>query len=209
MSSALFSFVAFEKVSLSEANEMLLAWGHKMGALNRGKSGALCHALTHESRPVAVTTASNLIAAVVGNCDWMKRENTIELSRLCAVRGGLCRVALRLWREFVFPALGYEYAVSYQDADLHNGNSYRFDGWARVGRSRSGLDTRSGRAGRDKYVWQWPPRKKPNDQAHRAAPTAECQQCGAKVTLAIRGPFPDGSITGFCWGCNTRHVLRR
>ena len=165
-STVLFGFVAFEQVSLSEANGMLLAWGHKMGALNRGNQGALCHALTHEGKPQAVTTASNLIAAVVGNCDWMTRENTIELSRLCAARGGLCRVALRLWREFVFPALGYEWAVSYQDADLHNGNTYRFDGWERVGRSRSGPDTRSGRPGRDKYVWAWPPRNNPNDQAH-------------------------------------------
>ena len=86
----------------------------------------------------------------------MNRDNTIELSRLCASRGGLCRVALRLWREFVFPAMGYEFAVSYQDADLHNGNTYRFDGWERVGRARSGTDTRSGRPGRDKWVWVWP-----------------------------------------------------
>ena len=157
---ALFGFVGFDQVALSEANEMLEAWGHKMGALHRGNQDALCHALTYEGKPMAVTTASNLIAGVVGNCEWMTRENTIELSRLCAVRCGLCRVALRLWREFVFPALGYEYAVSYQDADLHNGNTYRFDGWERVGRSRSGTDTRSGRPGRDKYVWAWPPRKK-------------------------------------------------
>ena len=153
--SALFSFVAFEQVSLPEANRMLVAWGHKMGALNRGNQGALCHALTHEGKPVAVTTTSTLIAPVVGGCDWMKRENTIELSRLCAARGGLCRVALRLWREFVFPPLGYKYAVSYQDADLHNGNTYRFDGWERVGRSHSGTDTRSGRPGRDKWIWAW------------------------------------------------------
>jgi len=168
-SRVLLGFVAFEQVSLSEANEMLTAWGHKMGALNRGNQGAICHALTHEGKPVAVTTASNLIAGVVGNCDWMKRENTIELSRLCAARGGLCRVALRLWREFVFPALPYKYAMSYQDADLHNGNTYRFDGWERVGRSRSGTDTRSGRPGRDKYVWAWPPRKKPNETSDGAA----------------------------------------
>jgi len=157
--SALLSFVAFEQVSLPEANEMLTAWGHKMGALNRGNQGALCHALLHEGKPVAVTTASNLIAGVVGNCELLRRENTIELSRLCAARGGLCRVALRLWREFVFPALGYEYAVSYQDADLHNGNTYRFDGWERLG--PSGTDTRSGRPGRNNYVWAWPARKKP------------------------------------------------
>lgn len=161
-SSVLFGFVGFEQVSLAEANERLVAWGHKMGALNRGNQGALCHGLIHEGKIVAVTTASTTIAPVVGGCDFLTRENTIELSRLCAERSGLCRVALRLWREFVFPALTYEYAVSYQDADLHNGNTYRFDGWERVGRSRSGPDTRSGRPGRDKYVWSWPPRKKPN-----------------------------------------------
>ena len=157
----LIGFVGFDSISIEEANGLLIEWGHKMGPLHRGNQGALCHALTHEWDPVAVTMASNLIAPVVGGgCDWMTRENTIELARLCARRPGLCRVALRLWREFVFPLLGYEYAVSYQDADLHNGNTYRFDGWQRVGRSRSGTDTRSGRPGRDKWIWQWPPRKK-------------------------------------------------
>jgi len=55
----------------------------------------------------------------------------------------------------VFPALGYPFAISYQDADLHNGNTYRFDGWKRIGRSKSGVDTRSGRKGRDKIIWLW------------------------------------------------------
>lgn len=63
-----------------------------------------------------------------------------------------------MWREFVLPALPFEGAVSYQDADLHNGHTYRCDGWERVARSRSGVDTRSGRPGRDKWVWQYPPR---------------------------------------------------
>ena len=154
--SALFGFVAFESVTLAEANQCLTAWGHKMGELARGNQGAICHALLHEGKPQAITTASTLIAPVVGGgCKYLTRENTIELSRLCAARSGLCRVALRLWREFVFPPLGYKYAVSYQDADLHNGCTYRFDGWKRVGRSRSGTDTRSGRPGRDKWIWLW------------------------------------------------------
>jgi len=160
-STALFGFIGFEPVDLRKANECLVKWGHKMGALNRGNQGAVCHALIHDGRAVAVTTASTLIMPVVGGgCNWMTRDNTLELSRLCAVRGGLCRVALRLWREFVFPAMGYDFAVSYQDADLHNGNTYRFDGWERVGRARSGTDTRSGRPGRNKWVWAWP--GKPN-----------------------------------------------
>jgi hypothetical protein len=148
----------FEAVSLTEANQMLEAWGHKMGPLARGNQSAWCHALTHQGQPVAVTTASFLISPVVGNAHWLTRENTVELSRLCAVRSGLCRVALRMWREFVFPALPFGTAVSYQDADLHNGHTYRCDGWERVARSRSGVDTRSGRQGRDKWVWQYPPR---------------------------------------------------
>ena len=159
----LISFVSFEPVPLSKANECLIKWGHKMGALHRGNQGAICHALINEGKAVAVTTASNLITPVVGGgCRWLKRENTIELSRLCAARSGLCRVALRLWREFVFPALGYEFAVSYQDSDLHNGNTYRFDGWERLARARSGADTRSGRPGRDKWVWVWPRRTNRN-----------------------------------------------
>lgn len=153
-----FPLVTFDTCTLSEANELLTLWGHRMGPANRGNQGADCHALSFNGNPCAVTTAHTLIMPRVGNCPWLIRENTIELSRLCAERSGLCRVALRLWREFVFPSLGYQWAMSYQDADLHNGNTYRFDGWERVGRSRSGPDTRSGREGRDKWVWAWPPR---------------------------------------------------
>lgn len=153
----MFSMVRFDPISLDRANECLSLWGHRMGPLRRGNQRGWCHALIHNDRAVAVTTTSTLIAPVVGGgCRWMTRDNTIELSRLCAERSGLCRVALRLWREFVFPALGYDYAMSYQDADLHNGNTYRFDGWSRVARARSGVDTRSGRPGRDKWVWVWP-----------------------------------------------------
>jgi hypothetical protein len=148
--------ICFQDISLPEANDLLVRWSHKMGALHRGNQGAVCHALYHEGKAIAVTTASTLITSNVGGgLIYLKRENTIELSRLCAERPGLCRVALRLWREFVFPALGYKFAISYQDADLHSGNTYRFDGWKRLGFARSGTDTRSGRHGRDKWVWVW------------------------------------------------------
>ena len=149
--------VRFDPVELPEANRLLEAWAHKIGPLKRGNQGALCHALYHGPDAVAVTTASNLIAPNVGGgLAMLTRENTIELSRLCASRPGLCRVALRLWREFVWPQLGYCYAVSYQDADLHNGLTYRFDGWQRAAYAHSGRDTRSGRPGRNKWVWVWP-----------------------------------------------------
>jgi hypothetical protein len=155
---SMFPMIAFDRINLDDANRCLIAWGHKMGPLHRGNQGANCFALYDQERPVAVATASNLITPRVGGgITHLTRENTIELSRLCAARGGLCRVALRLWREFVFPLLPYEYAISYQDADLHNGNTYRFDGWKRIGFSSSGPDTRSGRKGRNKWIWQWPP----------------------------------------------------
>ena len=49
----------------------------------------------------------------------------------------------------------YTHAISYQDADLHNGDTYRFDGWKREGYSSSGNDSRSGRKGRNKWIWVW------------------------------------------------------
>lgn len=149
--------VTFEAIKLEQANALLATWGHKMGPCLRGNARGWSHALLHEGQPVALTVTANLIADAVGGAPGLNRANTVELARLCAVRSGLCRVAIRLWREFVFPALGYKYAVSYQDADLHQGHTYRFDGWQRIARSRSGVDTRSGRVGRDKYVWLYPP----------------------------------------------------
>lgn len=148
--------ITFEPILLADANEKLLLWGHKMGVLHRGNQDATCHGLFAGSDLVAITTVSSLIAANVGGgLVHLTRENCCELSRLCAQRSGLCRVALRLWREFVFPTLGYPFSISYQDADLHNGNTYRFDGWKRMAYARSGTDTRSGRPGRNKWVWVW------------------------------------------------------
>jgi antitoxin VapB len=158
---SLLPFVAFDSVPLDVANECLRRWGHKMGPIRRPMGAVAQHALLHEGRPVAVVTTSTLIREAVQGCaaDEFNRETTVELSRLCAVRPGLCRVAIRLWREFVFPELGYALAISYQDADLHTGRTYRFDGWSRIAFARAGgADPRSGRKARNKYVWCWPPR---------------------------------------------------
>jgi antitoxin VapB len=157
----LFPLVTFESICLPEANELLVQWGHRMGALNRPCFGQAewCHVLRHGDEPMAVTVASRLITPQLGpGMEYLTRESACELSRLCACRPGLCRVALRLWREFVFPEMPFEYAISYQDANLHSGNTYRFDGWQCVGASRSGSDARSGRRGRSKRIWQWPPK---------------------------------------------------
>jgi len=155
---SLFPLVSFDSIDLAEANRMLMAWGHRMGPMERPEYAETPHfALFHDGKPVAVAMAATLVRDHVGGgLDHLTRVNTIELARLCAERPGLCRVALRLWREFVLPQLA-PIAISYQDADLHNGNTYRFDGWARGGFSSSGSDMRSGRKGRRKWIWVYPP----------------------------------------------------
>lgn len=153
--------VVWRSTTIEEANASLVAWGHRMGPMNRPDYGDLtAQGLYHDGTMVAVACTAGLVRAAVGNCPWLTRANAIELARLCAVRPGLCRVALRLWREFTFPGIGREFAVSYQDADIHSGNVYRFDGWSRVAYNGGGsVDQRTGRVGRNKWVWVWP---KPN-----------------------------------------------
>jgi hypothetical protein len=143
---------SFERISEEELNRCLVAWEHKMGPLRRPMHKPDCYGLMHHGEIVGVIASSSLIPQEL--CG-LTRENTIEVSRLCASRPGLCRVVLRLWRELVFPAMGYEYVISYQDEHLHTGATYRFDGWRVLTRTRSGTDQRSGRKGRSKTVWVW------------------------------------------------------
>lgn len=142
-----------EAIDRDMLNRALVAWQHKMGPWERPDFGrARFHGLFNNGDLVAVTAADGLIRAEV--CE-LSRDQAIELGRLCAARPDLCRAMLRLWREFVFPALGYPWAVSYQDAAQHTGNLYRFDGWVRLGASSSGTDQRSGKRGRRKVIWGW------------------------------------------------------
>jgi antitoxin VapB len=149
--------VTFDAINRDELNGCLIAWGHKMGPWNRPNYGDQCfHGLRHNDRLVAVTAAAGLIRPQT--CG-LTRADACELGRGGAERRDLCRVALRLWREFVFPALcvarGWSWAISYQDAFAHSGDLYRFDGWIVLGRTRSGTDARSGKRGRNKVVWGW------------------------------------------------------
>lgn len=143
--------------SISAANELLVSWGHVMGPCNRPwQATSFAHVLQVHNRPVAVTITAGLIAPHPGGLGHITRDNAVELARLCAGERWACRVMLRLWREVVFPATGKRFAVSYQDADIHTGNTYRFDGWRRMAYSRAGgTDRRSGRAARNKWVWLW------------------------------------------------------
>jgi len=146
--------ISLEPIDRECLNACLTAWGHKMGEWNRPLMKEWLHGLFHNGRPVAVTASASLIRE---RCGGFTRAEAFELGRVCAIRRDINRAALRLWREFVFPDIcrseGYVAVISYQDAVLHSGNLYRFDGWRVVGKSRSGSDSRSGRKGRRKVVW--------------------------------------------------------
>lgn len=153
------SFIApiahVEQIDMEEANRALVAWGHQMGPCRRPMGLLRAHGMFAHGQLVALTVTAALVAET---CAGFTRDEAIELARLCASRSDLCRPMLRLWREFVFPAYGAAWAVSYQDEDLHTGNTYRFDGWVKLREhASSGTDRRSGRRGRKKTIWGWHP----------------------------------------------------
>lgn len=150
-----------EAISRAQLNSLLLRWGHRMGEYTRPSFAFEAHhALFHHGQPVAVAAAGETVREVVGDTGLTRRD-AVELVRLCAAREHLCRPMLRLWREFIFPAIGLAHgrrvAVSYQDESLHSGDLYRFDGWVEIGRGGGGgSDQRSGRRGRRLAIWGWP-----------------------------------------------------
>ena len=153
--------VSFDAIEVAQLNFYLEAWQHKMGPLNRPRFGTFggAYALMSHGQPVAVVAHEKMIAAET--CG-LSREEAFELARVCAVRPHLCRVAVRLWREFVFPSAarvgGFTWAISYQDRVQHRGDLYRHDGWVRLGHTSSGTDQRGRegvRKGRRKTVWGW------------------------------------------------------
>lgn len=143
-----------DQIDNEDAGKALIRWNHKMGPCNRPMGIIRSHGLFHQGTLVAVVVTADLVNET---CAGLSRSKAIELARLCAERPDLCRVVLRLWREFIFPCFGKEWAVSYQDEALHTGDTYRFDGWVRLARSHSGTDQRSGRKGRNKTIWGWHP----------------------------------------------------
>jgi antitoxin VapB len=144
-----------EQIENDEADRALVAWQHKMGPCKRPMGLLVSHGLFAHGKLCAVVVTADLVAET---CAGFTRQDAVELARLCACRSDLCRPMVRLWREFVFPAFGRPWAVSYQDEALHSGNVYRFDGWWLLAEhQRSGPDKRSGRKGRSKAVWGWNP----------------------------------------------------
>jgi hypothetical protein len=151
-----------EAIDRAAANVLLDRWGHKMGPIRRPSFTIDAHhALFHHGEPVAIASCGETVREVVGRTG-IRRDQCVELVRLCAARRDLCRVMLRLWREMIFPDVARAHcralAVSYQDRALHNGDTYRFDGWVAIGKGGGGgPDTRTGALGRKMTIWAWPP----------------------------------------------------
>jgi hypothetical protein len=145
------------QIDMRVANDLLCAWGHRIGPCRRPMGTLDAHALLGpDGEPLALTVTADLVRETVAGVPGSTRQTAIELARLCAAGPHLCRPMLRLWRELVWPSYGRRMAVSYQDADMHRGELYRHDGWRRVAWSHSGRDARSGRVGRNKWVWVYP-----------------------------------------------------
>lgn len=155
------SILSVQSIDRDQLNGMLLAWGHRMGVYSRPRfTFEAHHALFHHDVPVAVTAAGETVRDQIGRTP-VRRQDAVELVRLCAARADLCRPMLRLWREFIFPDIARAHhrwiAVSYQDEALHSGNLYRFDGWTELGAAGGGgTDSRTGRKGRSMRLWGWP-----------------------------------------------------
>lgn len=147
---------SLDAIALPDANTLLALWGHRIGPIARPMGILGAHALCgRHGEPVGVAITATLIRERVAGLPSHGRHNTCELARVCASRPHICRPLVRLWREFVLPTLPYRYGVSYQDAGLHVGDLYRHDGWTRCAYSHSGTDSRSGRRGRNKWIWLW------------------------------------------------------
>ncbi len=147
------ALLSVDAMDNDRADAALIAWGHKMGPCRRPAGTLSSHGMFLHDELVALTVTA---ALVTPTCAGLGRDDAIELARLCAVRAGINRPMLRLWREFIFPCFGRPWAVSYQDEALHTGDTYRFDGWIKLREhAHSGTERRSGRAGRTKTVWGW------------------------------------------------------
>lgn len=150
---------SFDLIGRDEANECLERWGHKHGPNNRPLfRSPIDFGLREKGELIAVATADTLIRPT---CDFTRRD-AFELSRLCASAPRLSRLMLRLWTEIGYPEIvrtwGTPWALSYQDATLHSGNLYRFDGWARLRFTSGGADPRAGeetRNARRRWIWAW------------------------------------------------------
>jgi hypothetical protein len=138
----------FDTIDVDEANALLLAWGHRLGACERPFSQR-AYAFYQDGRPVSLAISASTVSATVAGPGgvMLGRQQVVELARLCSAPnwGWATRVMIRVWRQ-VFAPRWPDWrpiaAVSYQQNAHYRGDIYRFDGWEKVaenvGKSRGG-----------------------------------------------------------------------
>lgn len=150
---------SFDLIDRDEANKCLERWGHKMGPLNRPLFRApIDFGLREKGELLAVACSDTLIRETCG----FNRRTAFDLSRLCAAAPRLNRLMIRLWTEIGYPEIvrtwGTPWAISYQNAKMHKGDLYRFDGWLRLKETRGGADPRAKDAtvtANHRVIWGW------------------------------------------------------
>ncbi|HEX8867340.1 MAG TPA: hypothetical protein VF821_16905 [Lentzea sp.] len=147
---------------LDDANALLVAWGHKLGPVDRPfRSEAFT--LELDGQPIAVAVSASAVGSPVAG---YTRGQVVELARLGSREPWVTRVMLRLWREVCaprwecWPVLA---AISYSKNAMHRGDIYRFDGWEKIredcgssgggawSRKRYATDPVHGK----KTLWRW------------------------------------------------------
>jgi antitoxin VapB len=167
--------VSFDLIDRDEANECLVRWGHKMGANNRPLYRApIDFGLREMGELQGVICCDTLIRETCG----LNRHTGFELSRLCAAAPRISRALIRLFTEFAYPAIvrtwGTPWAISYQNAKMHRGDLYRFDGWLRLRETSGGSDPRASDetvSASQRVIWGWHPSS--TERATKAAEMAK------------------------------------
>lgn len=117
-------------VDIGKANEMLVAWGHKLGAVNRPFRQE-AYALELNGLMISIAVS----ASAVNHAGGYRRNEIVELARLASCEPWANRVMLRLWRQICAPMWAcwpVKAAISYSHNAMHTGNLYRFDGWRAI-----------------------------------------------------------------------------
>lgn len=156
--------VGLMPIEVDEANQLLVAWQHKLGPCNRPFRQE-AFALELDGRPISLAISASAVSATVGG---YARTEVVELARLCALPGNRWanRVMLRLWREVCAPRWAcwpVRAAISYSKNAEHRGDLYRCDGWERLqedcGSSGGGTWSRRREPGEPvdgtKTLWVW------------------------------------------------------
>lgn len=129
--------VSIEAIDKADANRLLVAWEHPLGACER-PFGQDFHVMIAKGRAAAVTVTTSTVSSTLRDeqgVTW-PRKQMVELARIARSPEDrwAMRPMLRLWRE----VLAHEWthwpfglAASYALPGT-SGNIYRFDGWTKV-----------------------------------------------------------------------------